>query len=241
MIRKSKTVSFSDFMLARHKHVRAKRISGFADIGSQADQRQFKAAVWGFAAELETNRKPLQMMPAHSRARFSYKQGQALVVQSLVSRKTHRKKPMVHGKVGTNARTVPFNSIIERKAAREAQPAKPGSTKDWVDSGYDDKMLRHRKPGWAVGDPLASPHWITALRAILSQIRDKPFNGLTRFADALGSDAKALFFVKQFLDRCWNPTTATRSAAAVDHERAPGTTLDGFNSAWEKPYDPPAP
>ena len=80
-------------------------ISGFADIGSQADQRQFKAAVWGFAAELETNRKPLQMMPAHSRARFSYKQGQALVVQSLVSRKTHRKKPMVHGKLGTNART----------------------------------------------------------------------------------------------------------------------------------------
>ena len=47
--------------------------------------------------------------------------------------------------------------------------------------------------------------------------------------DELGRDVVAKTFHKQFVDRCWRSSTATRSAAAKDLSQAPGTTATGSN------------
>ena len=54
--------------------------------------------------------------------------------------------------------------------------------------------------------------------------------------DELGRDVVAKTFHKQFVDRCWRSSTATRTAAAKDLSQAPGTTATGSNSAWEQPF-----
>jgi len=208
--------------------------------GSKADQRQLKGCVWGFVARFESTRDWERKLPAYSRARFSYRKGQELAAQSLRSRQTHRKKPMEHGKTGANARTMPYKVLQDIIARRRDGLVAHGSRAAWANAGFDDKVLKQRRAGWHAGDTLSGVHWVVAMRKVLVEIRAKPYRGLHGH-DTLGSDAQATFFHKQFLDRCWRSSTATRSAASVDLSNAPGTSTDGPNSEWEKPYDPPAP
>ena len=73
------------------------------------------------------------------------------------------------------------------------------------------------------------------LRSAFVTIRERPHRGLATHPE-LGRNATAKVYHKQFVDRCWSSSTTTRSAAAVDLTRAPGTDAAGPNSAWEEPF-----